>query len=154
MDENQAISKQVINADMGTGWHFFEGSGVNELVHSGGVVVETADLKFVYLSGRTATAGEDETIVGEGDIKEQTRQVIRNLLAALEPVGGTIDDIVRVRVFVTPPFTREMFAQVHEARAEFFHKEHYPASTLLVIHSLPRQGAMIEIDADAIIPKH
>ena len=144
-------TKQIINADIGTDWHFFEGSGVNELVHSGGVVVEAGDLKLVYLSGRTATAGDDETIVGPGDIKEQTRQVIRNLLSALEPVGGTIDDIVRVRVFVTPPFTREMFAQIHEARAEFFHKEHYPASTLVVVHALAREGAMIEIDADAVI---
>ena len=145
------VTKQIINADIGTDWHFFEGAGVNELVHSGGVVVDAGNLKLVYLSGRTATAGDDETIVGEGDIKEQTRQVIRNLLGALEPVGGTIDDIVRVRVFVTQPFTREMFAQIHEARAEFFHKDHYPASTLVVVHALAREGALIEIDADAVI---
>lgn len=147
------VNKTVINADIGTDWHFFEGSGVNELVHSGGVVIETEELTFVYLSGRTATAGDDETLVGEGDIREQTRQVIRNLLSALEPVGGTIDDIVRVRVFVTPPFSREKMAQIHEARAEFFHKEHYPASTLVVVHELAREGAMIEIDADAVIAK-
>lgn len=147
------VSKSVINADIGTDWHFFEGSGVNELVHSGGVIVETDELKFVYLSGRTATSGDDESLVGEGDIKEQTRQVIRNLLSALEPVGGSIDDIVRVRVFMTPPFSREKFAQIHEARSEFFHKEHYPASTLVIVHSLAREGAMIEIDADAVISK-
>ncbi len=145
------VSKKIIHPDIGTDWHFFEDSGVNELVHSGGVVVEAGDLTFVYLSGRTATAGDDETIVGEDDIKEQTRQVIRNLLSALEPVGGTIDDIVRVRVYMTPPFTTEKFAQIHEARAEFFNKEHYPASTLVVVHSLAREKAMIEIDADAVI---
>lgn len=145
------VTKRIINADIGTDWNVFKGSGVNELIHSGGVVVEAGDLTFVYLSGRTATAGDDDTIVGVGDIKEQTRQVIRNLLSALEPVGGTIDDIVRVRVYMTKPFSREKFAQIHEARSEFFHKEHYPASTLVVVHALAREDALIEIDADAVI---
>jgi enamine deaminase RidA (YjgF/YER057c/UK114 family) len=49
--------------------------------------------------------------------------------------------------------TREMFAQIHEARAEVFKKEHYPASTLVLVHALAREGAMIEIDADAVIVK-
>ena len=147
------VDKTIIKPDIGTGWSVFEGSGVNELVHSGGVVVEAGDLTFVYLSGRTATDGDSDVIVGEGDIREQTRQVIRNLLSALEPVGGTIDDIVRVRVYITPPFSKEKFAAIHEARAEFFHKDHYPASTLVIVHGLARDGAMIEIDADALISK-
>ena len=79
--------------------------------------------------------------------------MIRNLLSAPEPVGGTIDDIVRVRVYITPPFSEEKFAAIHEARAEFFHKDHYPASTLVIVHGLARDGAMIEIDADAVISK-
>ena len=147
------VEKSIINPDIGTGWSVFEGSGVNELVHSGGVVVEAGDLTFVYLSGRTATDGDSDVIVGPDDIREQTRQVIRNLLSALEPLGGTIDDIVRVRVFMTPPFSKEKFAAIHEARAEYFHKDHYPASTLVVVHELARADAMIEIDADAVISK-
>ena len=147
------VDKTIIKPDIGTGWSVFEGSGVNELVHSGGVVVEAGDLTFVYLSGRTATDGDSDVIVGDGDIREQTRQVIRNLLSALEPVGGTIDDIVRMRVYITPPFSKENFAAIHEARAEFFHKDHYPASTLVIVHGLARDGAMIEIDADAVISK-
>jgi 2-iminobutanoate/2-iminopropanoate deaminase len=147
------MKKTIINPSIGTNWHFFEGSTVKELVHSGGVVIELTEAKFVYLSGRTATDGDSETLVGAGDIREQTRQVLRNLLGALEQAGGTVDDIVRMRVFVTPPFTRDDFAEIHEARAEYFHKEHYPASTLVVVHELARPGALIEIDADAVIAK-
>ena len=116
-------------------------------------MVEAGDLTFVYLSGRTATDGDSDVVVGVGDIAEQTRQVIRNLLSALEPLGGTIDDIVRVRVFMTPPFTKEKFGAIHDARAEFFNKDHYPASTLVVVHELARPDAMIEIDADAVISR-
>jgi enamine deaminase RidA (YjgF/YER057c/UK114 family) len=148
------VKKTIINPSIGKGWHYFEGSGVTELVHSGAVVVETDDLKFVYLSGRTAvTSDEDETIVGEGDIKEQTRQILRLLQKPLAEAGGTLDDVVRMRVFVQPGMTRQMFAQIHEARAEFFNKEHYPASTLVMVHALARPGAMLEIDADAVIAK-
>ena len=121
------MKKTIINRDIGTNWAFFEGSEVKELIHSGAVVVETNDVKFVYLSGRTATDG------------------------ALELAGGTIDDIVRMRVYVTPPFSKELFAKIHEVRAEFFNKAHYPASTLVVVYQLAREGAMIEIDADAVI---
>ena len=147
------MDKTIINPDIGSGWSALDTSEVKELVHSGGVVVEAGDLTFVYLSGRTATDGDTDVVVGVGDIKEQTRQVIRNLLSALEPLGGTIDDIVRVRVYITPPFTKEKFGAIHDARAEFFHKDHYPASTLVVVHGLARPDAMIEIDADAVISK-
>jgi enamine deaminase RidA (YjgF/YER057c/UK114 family) len=51
------------------------------------------------------------------------------------------------------PMTKDMFGQIHEARAEFFHKEHYPASTLVVISGLARAGALIEIDTDAVISR-
>lgn len=147
------VDKTIINPNIGQGWSALETSDVKELVHSGGVVVEAGDITFVYLSGRTATDGDSDVVVGVGDIKEQTRQVIRNLLSALEPLGGTIDDIVRVRVYITPPFSKEKFGAIHDARAEFFHKDHYPASTLVVVHELARPHAMIEIDADAVISK-
>ena len=54
---------------------------------------------------------------------------------------------------MTPPFTKEKFGAIHDARAEFFNKDHYPASTLVVVHELARPDAMIEIDADAVISR-
>jgi len=151
------VIKTVIDPDYGEGLNELEGSGVSELIHSAGVIVDSGELRFVYLSGRVATDDDATTvkgrqrIVGLGDMKEQTRQVMRNIQAALRLAGGDIDDIVRVHVYVVAPMTKEMFGQIHEARAEFFHKEHYPASTLVVVSALVRAGALIEIDADAVI---
>jgi 2-iminobutanoate/2-iminopropanoate deaminase len=147
------MKKTIINRDIGRDWEFFKNSSVKELVHSGAVVVETGDVKFVYLSGRTATDGDTDVLVGPGDIEAQTEQVLKNLLSALEQAGGTIDDIVRMRVYVTPPYSHELFAKIHEVRARYFNRDHYPASTLVVVHQLARAGAMIEIDADAVIAK-
>jgi enamine deaminase RidA (YjgF/YER057c/UK114 family) len=151
------VQKTVLDPDYGEGLVELRGSGVSELIHSAGVVVETSEVRFIYCSGRLATDDGAPTmegrqrIVGLGDIKEQTRQVIRNLKATLNQVGADIDDIVRVRVYVVGPMTREMFGHIHEARAEFFHKEHYPASTLVVVSGLVREGALIEIDAEAVV---
>ena len=146
-------TKRIINADIGKGWHYFKDSGVDELIHSGAVVIETEELRFVYCSGRTATDGDNDVVVALGDIEEQTRQVLRNLKAALDEADATFDDIVRMRVFVAPPFTEENFGKIHKARAEVFNKEHYPASTLVMVHELARPDAMLEIDCDAVVIK-
>lgn len=146
-------TKRIINADIGQGWKYLEGTGVDELVHSGGVVIETEELRFVYCSGRTATRGDDDVVVAPGDIEEQTRQVLRNLKMALDDAGATFDDVVRMRVFVAPPFSKESFGKIHKARAEVFNKEHYPASTLVIVHQLARPDAMLEIDCDAVVIK-
>jgi 2-iminobutanoate/2-iminopropanoate deaminase len=145
------MNKAIINADAGKGWEIFKGSGVDELIHSDGVRVDLGDHSLLYISGKTAT-DERGQLVGHGDIKEQTRQVIRNITRILEANGATIDDIVRVRVYVTE-FDKEKFCRIHEARAEFFHKAHYPASTFVVVKGLAREGALIEIDSDAVIPR-
>lgn len=151
------FEKQIIDPDYGRDLSLLEGSKVNELVHSAGVVVRLGPVKLIYCSGKTATDDQAarkqdrERIVGLGDIREQTRQVLRNLGEVLAGVGATLDDVVRVRVFVVGPMTRAMFQQIHEARAEFFKREHYPASTLVVVSDLARPGALIEIDADAVV---
>ncbi len=151
--------KTIIDPDYGQGLNELKDSGVGELIHSAGVIVDAGDLRFVYLSGRVATddaaatAEARQRIVGIGDIKQQTRQTLRNIRVALRQVGGDLDDIVRMRVYVVAPMTKEMFGQIHEARAEFFHKEHYPASTLVVISGLARTGALIEIDTDAVLTR-
>ena len=151
------MHKSIINAEVGKGSHLFEGAGVDQLTHSAGVVIEHAGLRFIYASGKTATNDQSDDpadwdkIVGVGDIKEQTRQVCRNIQSTLAAAGATMDDVVRVRVYVTSPMAREDFHKIHEARAEFFTPAHYPASTLVVVDSLIRPEALIEIDADAVI---
>ena len=55
--------------------------------------------KLVFISGMTARMA-DGTIAGLGNVEVQTRQVCENVKAAVEEAGGTLDDIVRVDVYV------------------------------------------------------
>lgn len=113
------------------------------------VRIETGDAVFLHISGQTPV--DDEGRVVSDSMLEQTRQVLHRLQRILEHEGATLHDIVRVRVYVTD-ISPEALRQVHAARNEVFPPDRRPASTLVQIAGIIRDGAMIEIDADAVIP--
>ena len=115
-------------------------------VFSPGVKVSAGQLVFV--SGQVARNAQGET-VGKGDIKAQTRQVLENMKAVLEAAGATIDDVVKVSVFVTN--LEEHFSQIHEVRSQYFKKD-YPASTVVEVKALANKDLWIEMEAVAVIP--
>ena len=102
---------------------------------------------MVFASGQVAR-DVDGSLVGLGDIRAQTRKTLENLQAVLAEGGATMDDVVKVTVFVTS--LSEHFADIHEVRKEFF-KSDYPASTLVEISSLVDPDMLIEIEAIAVI---
>jgi 2-iminobutanoate/2-iminopropanoate deaminase len=102
--------------------------------------------RMVFASGQVAR-DVDGSLVGPGDIRAQTRKTLENLQAVLAEGGATMDDVVKVTVFVTS--LSEHFAAIHEVRREFF-KSDYPASTLVEISSLVDPEMLIEIEAIAV----
>jgi 2-iminobutanoate/2-iminopropanoate deaminase len=117
-------------------------------VFSDAVRVELPGGALLFISGKVATDAGGR-VVGR-TMKEQTRQVLDNIRAVLEHEGGTMDDIVRVRVYVTQLDPRSL-RDIHEVRAGYFKEGRYPASTLVGVTLLVREGALIEIDADAVL---
>jgi len=103
--------------------------------------------KLVFISGMTSRKA-DGTIAGIGDIEVQTRQVCENLKAAVEAAGGTMDDIVRVDVYVR---NMEHFDQIHKVRRQYF-KAPAPASTMVEICKMTSPDYLIEINAIAVLP--
>jgi reactive intermediate/imine deaminase len=99
----------------------------------------------VYLSGQIPLVPETMQLV-EGDIAEQVRQVFRNLVAVAAAAGGTLDDCVKVHVFLTD---LTHFPVVNQVMAEFF-TEPYPARAAIGVASLPR-GAEVEVDAIMVL---
>jgi reactive intermediate/imine deaminase len=103
--------------------------------------------KLVFISGMTARK-PDGTIAGVGDIAVQTRQVCENVKAAVEAAGGTLDDVVRVDVYVR---NMEHFDAIHAVRREYF-KPPLPASTMVEIVKMTSPDYLIEINAIAVLP--
>lgn len=100
----------------------------------------------VYVAGQLALdkAGK---LVGPNDIGAQTRQIFENMKRILQGGGATLRDIVKVTVFVTDIRYREPYGEV---RQEFF-PANPPASTLVQVSALAIPGALIEIEAVAVI---
>ena len=99
----------------------------------------------VYLSGQIPLVPETMQMV-EGDITVQVRQCFQNLAALAEAVGGSLNDCVKVHVFLTDLAN---FPIVNQVMAEFF-SEPYPARAAIGVASLPR-AAQVEVDAIMVL---
>src|SRR5436190_19628605 len=100
----------------------------------------------IYVAGQLPY-DKDGNLVGPADIHAQARRVLHNIKRVVETGGGTMDDVVKITVVVTDVRYREAYA---EARGEFF-KGTVPASTLVQISNLSVPGALIEIEAVAVL---
>ncbi|MCY7494060.1 2-iminobutanoate/2-iminopropanoate deaminase [Bacillus safensis] len=81
-----------------------------------------------------------------GDIKEQTHQVFRNLEAVLEAAGASFETVVKATVFIKD---MEQFAEVNEVYGEYFHT-HKPARSCVEVARLPKD-ALVEIEVVALV---
>ena len=117
-------------------------------VYSDAVRLDLNGCTMLFISGKIGVK-ENGTLAGR-TIGEQTRQTLENIKAVLTREGGIMDDIVRVRVYVTQCDSASI-RDVHEARSGYWTPGKYPASTLVRVDQLIRDGALIEIDADAVI---
>jgi enamine deaminase RidA (YjgF/YER057c/UK114 family) len=74
--------------------------------------------------------------------------VLDNIAAALRAVGATFDDVIRVGVYVRDMADREL---INTVRRRYF-GDARPASTLVEVSALANPGALVEIDAVALLP--
>ena len=102
---------------------------------------------MVFVSGMVPQRA-DGSLAGPGDIAAQTKQVCENVRAAVEAAGGSMDDVVRVDVFVR---NMEHFKIIHAVRAEFF-RPPLPASTMVEVVKLVSPDYLIEMNAIAVLP--
>lgn len=101
----------------------------------------------VYLSGQIPLVPETMEIISD-DFSEQATQVFNNLCAVCEAAGGTIQDMVKVNIFL---LDLSHFAKVNEIMAKYFTKP-YPARAAIGIKELPK-GSQIEIDGVMELPE-
>ena len=96
---------------------------------------------LVFLSGQIPLDPQTMEIV-DGDFAARTRRVFENLRAVAAAAGGSLDDVVKVTVYLTD---LDNFATVNEVMTDFF-TEPYPARAALGVAALPK-GADVEAEA-------
>jgi len=99
----------------------------------------------IYVSGQIAYDSNGK-LVGEGDMKAQTRQVFDNIKSVLESAGSGLKDIVKINTYITDG---SKFMDMLAVRSEIFGNDP-PASTAVVVAALAFPALLIEVEAIAI----
>ncbi len=108
--------------------------------------VRVSSGETVYLSGQIGLDAVTMQMVN--GIEAQIQQVFLNLKAVAAASGGSLDDIVKLNIFL---IDMDNFAKVNEIMASYF-SEPYPARAAVAVKALPR-GALVEMDGVMVIKK-
>lgn len=101
----------------------------------------------VYLRGQIGQDLETRESVGIGDVEAQAERAMANIAMLLEEAGSSLDDIVKVVVYLIDPRYRE---PVYRVMGRWL-KGVFPVSTGLVVSALARPEWLVEIDATAVV---
>ena len=105
-------------------------------------------LSLVFVSGQGAIS-PDGTLVSSGPdpFESQVRQTFENLRSVLERAGGSLDDLVKLTVYLTDMTRLREYSRV---KAEYI-KHAQPASTAIGVTGFAIPGMMIEVEAIAAV---
>ncbi|MCM3708329.1 MULTISPECIES: RidA family protein [Cytobacillus] len=108
---------------------YSQGITVNNLFYSSGQIPLTA-----------------EGVMVDGDVKEQTHQVFKNLQAVLKEAGASLNTVVKATVFIKD---MNEFGAINEVYGEYF-STHKPARSCVEVARLPKD-ALVEIEVVALV---
>jgi enamine deaminase RidA (YjgF/YER057c/UK114 family) len=111
------------------------------------VVEATAPARLVYVAGQL---GMDRDGKFSSDFRLQAIQTFENIKAALAAVGGQFQHVVKMNNYLMDMKHLPVFRQVRDS---YLADENRPASTTIAISGLARDGALLEIEAVAVLPK-
>ena len=116
--------------------------------YNNGVILEGS--RSLFVAGQVAW-DEKCQMVGEGDFAVQFKQVLGNIRAIVEKAGGSVENIGRLTIYVKDKNAyMKAIKQVGENYREVFGK-HYPAMALVQVADLLEEGALLEIEAQAVL---
>ncbi len=98
---------------------------------------------LVFLSGQIPLDPKTMDVV-DGDFEARARQVFENLSAVAAAAGGSLDNVVKLTIYLTD---LDNFAAVNSVMEGFF-QQPYPARAAVGVASLPRG---VDVEADAIL---
>ena len=100
---------------------------------------------WLYCSGQIALDPSTGEMIGNGNIEEETKQVLKNLIAVVKAAGGESSNVIRTTIYLT---NLNDFAKVNSIYAETFSDSPSPARACVEVSNLPK-GGKVEIDCVA-----
>ena len=111
--------------------------------------VVSASGKMIFVAGQISV-DKSGNMVGAGDLRAQTVQVLENVKAALAAAGATFADVVKQNTYVVN-LNAEALPIIREVRSQFLPAENPPASTLVGVTALAIDGLLIEVEVVAVV---
>lgn len=110
-------------------------------------VVTVTNARMIYLSGQVALdrAGN---LVGPGDFPAQARQVFENIKAALEAVGASMAEVIKLNLYLVD---MAHLPQLRGVRDAYINTQRPPASTAVQVSRLARPELLLEVEAVAAV---
>jgi len=106
--------------------------------------------RLVFVAGQIAWDAE-QRLVGRGDMAAQFTQALKNVAACVHAAGGRPEHVVRMTVYVTD---KQQYLAATRAIGESWRAvfgRHYPAMSLVQVAGLLEDGALVEIEATAVL---
>lgn len=100
----------------------------------------------VEVSGTSAI--DRDKIIAPNDPYQQTKFIIRKIERAINEAGGSLEDVIRTRIYVT---NIKNWSAIGKAHGEFF-RNIKPATTMVEVKSLIDPNFVVELEATAILP--
>ncbi len=109
-----------------------------------------AGARLLFVAGQVAMDATGK-IAASGFVQQFTR-ALENVLAVVHEAGGRSEDIARLTIYVTD---LEAYMSSRKALGAAYRKlmaRHYPAMSLVQVKGLVEEGALVEIEATAVLP--
>lgn len=113
-------------------------------------VVKVTGSTTLYLAGQVGWDMDGNVVGGPGNYAAQIKQALENIKAVLEAAGGSMDDIVKMTLYVVD-YSSDIRSQVVGDLWNYLNKEKPPATTLIGVKSLAQPNLLVELDVIAAI---
>ena len=113
-------------------------------------VAEIRSGTLAYIAGQVPL-DKSGNLVGKDDFLAQAEQVFRNIKVAVEAVGGSFSDVVKLNYYCVEAVEPSLIPQMLQVRDQFVNTKAPPASTFVVIKRLVRPEWLIEIEAVVVV---
>jgi enamine deaminase RidA (YjgF/YER057c/UK114 family) len=114
------------------------------------VVVVSGPVRTVYIGGQDAVDAAGN-IVGKGDLKAQTEQILRNIQAALAAADARPEHVVKWNVYIVQG--QSLQAGYEAFQRVWGNRPNPPAVSSMFVAGLAHPDFLVEIDAVAVIPE-
>jgi enamine deaminase RidA (YjgF/YER057c/UK114 family)/GNAT superfamily N-acetyltransferase len=119
------------------------------LEHGFSQAVLAGGRRTLYVSGQVAWNSQRQ-VIGGADLEQQARQAFTNLEAVVGAAGGTLADVVALRIYIVN-YRPEDAAAVGGVLRSFFPGEIKPASTWIGVTALADPAFLVEVEATAVL---